>query len=569
MEELHGKHRTNQMAHSCFHSELSLYRRALDLIRSFEGLLPFGVQNSSVLDIGCASGSALRAFERLGASRVVGLEYQLSRVQKWEQNADCHNCSARMLHGSILDEELALRTGGEFDLITCFDVIEHVPSPENAIASMARLLRPGGVIIITVANRYFPPHMLCEPHYGMPGMILLPQDTARAYFYAARSQSESREYEVYDWPTYESLARLFAENGFRVIPQAVSERPEIRSEVRSAVAVLRSTAYPEHYIRDQIYQALDHIESIIDRVSEPSRLFGVMHHTIVAQSPGEAEGSKAERDFHNAYTLLRAPKRPEALTYPPGSEGRIVLRSRSLGLPVEDFLIDVPAYRDYFYQARYMEDSPDYYPTNLPEKSLEHYLAAQFLCLCAEDVYIDIAGEHSPVPEIYHRLFGARCYRQDLSYPAGIHGDRIGGDAACMPIPAGFASKLALHCSFEHFEGEADIRFLREVERVLRPGGIACFVPLYLAEEYAIQTDPVVAVSKHVEFEQGVILHCAQGWGNRHARFYDPPQLCARVIRHLGHLKMTLYRITNATSVDPSCYVRFAMVVTKPASCQY
>ncbi len=268
-------------------------------------------------------------------------------------------------------------------------------------------------------------------------------------------------------------------------------------------------------------------------------------------------------DFDVSYAQLRAPKRRWGVSYPPGSEDRVVQRLQSLGLSVMSYDVDPDDYRNYFVKARYKEDFPNYYPFALVEKSLEHYLAAQLLQLTPKDVYIDIASQHSPAPEIYHRLFGTRTYRQDLDYPEGFNGDKIGGDAANMPVPAEFVSKMALHCSFEHFEGDSDIRFLREVERVLKPGGAVCIVPFYLAEEYAIQTDPVIAIAQDVTFEDEAILHCAQGWGNRHGRFYDPLHVVTRLARNLGSLTMTIYQVTNAPSVDQSCYVRFALLITK------
>jgi hypothetical protein len=105
-------------------------------------------------------------------------------------------------------------------------------------------------------------------------------------------------------------------------------------------------------------------------------------------------------------------------------------------------------------------------------------------------VYIDIANANSPAPEIYSKLARCKTYRQDLIYPEGLHGDVIGGDAAKMPLPNGFASAMALHCSFEYFEGDSDQEFIREESRVFRSGGRLCIVPLYLFPEYAIQTDP-------------------------------------------------------------------------------
>ncbi len=267
--------------------------------------------------------------------------------------------------------------------------------------------------------------------------------------------------------------------------------------------------------------------------------------------------------FETAYGQVREPKKPTGVWYPEGSEDRIVARFRALGVDVRPCVIDPADYARYVTAARYEKDYPGYYAFNRPEKSLEHYLAATLLRLGKEDVYIDVASEQSPVPEIYRRLFGVRAYRQDLAYPPGLRGDRIGGDAANMPVPDAFATRMALHCSFEHFEGEADIGFVREIRRVLRPGGAVCVVPLYLCEEYAIQADPEIAVPAGVAFEADATVYCARGWGNRHGRFYDPDHLVSRVLGNARDMRIEIYRVVNAEAVDPSCYVRFAMLIRK------
>jgi 2-polyprenyl-3-methyl-5-hydroxy-6-metoxy-1,4-benzoquinol methylase len=268
-------------------------------------------------------------------------------------------------------------------------------------------------------------------------------------------------------------------------------------------------------------------------------------------------------EYEIAYTQLRAPKQKGGVNYAPGSEERLSQRLQTLGIMVHDYIIDVAAYRDYFDRARYTQNYPDYYSFNLPEKSLEHFLAARFLELAAGDVYIDIASEHSPVPEIYERLYGVQAYRQDLAYEPGLHEKQIGGDAARMPLSENFASKMALHCSFEHFEGDSDIGFVQEAARVLKPGGKVCIVPLHSSEIYAVQTDPIVAVAERVAFEPDATLFAAPNWNNRHGRFYDPEHLYERVFQHLNGMSMEVWCILNATDVDPSCYVRFAMLMAK------
>ena len=279
-----------------------------------------------------------------------------------------------------------------------------------------------------------------------------------------------------------------------------------------------------------------------------------------------------KRDFDDQHSLntdhffsgLREPKKKGPVLYTEGAEERIVNRLKRLGLVVHEYSADVEDYRRYFTAARYVEDFPDYYDFNLPEKSLEHYIAAELLELNEQDVYIDIASEHSPVPKIYNSLYGAKTYRQDLSYPPGLNGDMIGGDAANLPVPGEFATKMALHCSLEHFEGDSDIRFVRESARVLKPGGAVCIVPLYLFEDYAIQTDPAVALSAEVVFEDDAVVYCAEGWGNRHGRFYDPEHLVSRLGESLDELRMEIFRIMNFQEVNETCYVRFAMLLRKP-----
>jgi SAM-dependent methyltransferase len=177
-----------------------------------------------------------------------------------------------------------------------------------------------------------------------------------------------------------------------------------------------------------------------------------------------------------------------------------------------------------------------------------------------------VASQFSPTPEIYRSIYGVSSYRQDLDYEPGVNGDRIGGDAADMPLPDGFATKMALHCSFEHFEGDSDIRFMRELNRVLRPGGAVCIVPFYIGDEYLFLCDPQVAYGTNVRFETGVPVYGTAGWGNRFGRIYDAAHVRSRLVPQIGELKAEVFRIGGAENVDPSCYVRYALVLKRPAA---
>ena len=174
------------------------------------------------------------------------------------------------------------------------------------------------------------------------------------------------------------------------------------------------------------------------------------------------------------YYALREPKVQSAVPQDFRIQNESIKELKKDGFNVIDFKINVTDSREYINSAEYHK-FPNYYhgdkASNFIEKSLEHYLAAKLLNLSEDDVYIDIANGNSPAPEIYHELYGCKVYKQDLAFPEGIHGNLIGGDAGDMPVEDGFATKMALHCLFEHFEQDSDIRFIKEASRVLRKGG--------------------------------------------------------------------------------------------------
>lgn len=232
------------------------------------------------------------------------------------------------------------------------------------------------------------------------------------------------------------------------------------------------------------------------------------------------------------------------------------------GIPVRALYVNPEDYRQY--RAGYIERYPDYYKDYLPEKSLEHFIALKLLEIDSTDIFIDVASENSPVPDIYSQLTGCKSYRQDIMYAPGIVGDRIGGNACEMPVPDQFASKVALTCSLEHFEGIEDQKLFFEFNRVLKPGGKICVVPLYMYTVPANQTDPTVSVPNNVDFDPNVTVYCAERWGNRFGRFYSVETFMERIYEPTRTLlNFEVFRIMNPTEVDPNIYARFALIATK------
>ena len=321
-----------------------------------------------------------------------------------------------------------------------------------------------------------------------------------------------------------------------------------------------------NFVRDKLEKTVvltRYIDVLKEMISKQYIEYQFNQFELSQRKESPLTNSSVVLDFDTCFKQIRDPKKKGWI--PANNSDLMSQKLRNLGIEVYDYEINVDEYRQYFQDARYLENFPDYYSFNRSEKSLEHYLAAKLLKLNSEDIYIDVASETGTVPKIYTKIFGAKTYTQDLKHPPGLNGDTIGGNAADMPLPNEFATKMALHCSFEHFEDDSDIGFVKEAARVLKRGGAVCILPLYLFDEYSIQSDPVTAISSGgVNFEKDAVIYCAAGFNNRHCRFYEPQHFFDRICRNLNGLKLKIYRIKNAKQVDESCYIQFAAVLEKP-----
>jgi SAM-dependent methyltransferase len=190
------------------------------------------------------------------------------------------------------------------------------------------------------------------------------------------------------------------------------------------------------------------------------------------------------------------------------------------------------------------------------EKLLEYYISYRWLEFNATDTYIDVAAQDCPFAFFIRDQFSCRVYRQDLYYmEKGIHGEDIGGDASKIPLPRNSVSKISLHNSLEHFEGNSDIKFFREAQRLLHPGGKLLVMPLFIGDEYMIETD-----AGWVDEEGVKHLWCE---GARFARIYDLPQFKSRILKNSKKLKLQIYHLQNAYEIDPNCYAEYFAVFEK------
>lgn len=104
-----------------------------------------------VLDVGCGGGILTEAMAREGAS-VVGIDMgekslQVARLHGHETGLqDIEYCKSTA-------EDFARGHADEFDLVTCLELLEHVPEPGSIIDACSVLLKPGGDLILSTINR--------------------------------------------------------------------------------------------------------------------------------------------------------------------------------------------------------------------------------------------------------------------------------------------------------------------------------------------------------------------------------------------------------------------------------
>lgn len=112
----------------------------------------FDQQNPHVVDVGCGGGILTEALAKSGA-RVSGIDLSELSIDIARQHADRGGLE---IDYRVMDiETLVAEQAGQYDVVTCMEMLEHVPHPQRAIADCARLLKPGGVAIFSTINRTF------------------------------------------------------------------------------------------------------------------------------------------------------------------------------------------------------------------------------------------------------------------------------------------------------------------------------------------------------------------------------------------------------------------------------
>ena len=108
------------------------------------------IAGKTVLDIGCGGGILSESMAQRGAE-VTGID--LSDKALAVARLHLLESGNRVNYQKIAAEELASQAAGSFDIVTCMEMLEHVPSPASIIAACAALVKPGGHVFFSTINR--------------------------------------------------------------------------------------------------------------------------------------------------------------------------------------------------------------------------------------------------------------------------------------------------------------------------------------------------------------------------------------------------------------------------------
>ena len=108
------------------------------------------LEGARVLDVGCGGGLVAEGLAARGA-RVVAIDMAPENIEAARQHAAAGGLQVD--YRCVAVEQIAHDAAGEFDAVTCLEMLEHVPDPASIVAACAAALRPGGTAVFSTINR--------------------------------------------------------------------------------------------------------------------------------------------------------------------------------------------------------------------------------------------------------------------------------------------------------------------------------------------------------------------------------------------------------------------------------
>ena len=115
------------------------------------------LRGKRVLDVGCGGGLLSEAMAKAGAN-VTGIDLGKSTLQVAELHALDGGVPVRYLCESA--EAHAANNSATYDVVTCMEMLEHVPEPQSVMRALRTLVKPGGDVFVSTINRNFKAYLL-------------------------------------------------------------------------------------------------------------------------------------------------------------------------------------------------------------------------------------------------------------------------------------------------------------------------------------------------------------------------------------------------------------------------
>lgn len=270
------------------------------------------------------------------------------------------------------------------------------------------------------------------------------------------------------------------------------------------------------------------------------------------------------RAFHDIRTR-------NAIEYRGPDDGELNLieaRIKALDIPVLDLSVDLDEFNQFISTAGFPKnyhggvDAPVY-----REKLLEHFVAWKFLGFGSSQYlpYIDVAAGMSPWARML-RLQGCEAFAVDLTIPA--EHSKLDyyrqEDATRTSFANASIGSASLQCAYEMFAGNHDIELLKELGRILKPGGRAVISPLYTHTHACFYQTPewFGTPAGDKDAKAYVRRDC---WGIPASRKYDPETFKTRVWESALKygLSPSLYVLRNKEEIGIRIYLHFFLVLDK------